>query len=206
MDNASLVENIMTAMKAEITKYGLEVLVRYPRDLLVHDRLSLERYAFPGAHMAWMVGHSHTHIAHLGLHSEENERPTYLTNLANDDRFYEIKVTGINAFSIKETTREAFPALSRVPILYETEGYNHEFYWLRHVRRGRLGTVAIESVGNWQEPKYRVTITPVAGISPLDRATLRIWAENSCVTLAHSLFVRYEIEEAESISLLAHAA
>ncbi len=206
MDNASLVENIMTAMKAEITKYGLEVLARYPRDLLVHDRRALELYAYPGAHIGWCVGHMHTHIAHLGLHSVENERPTYLTNLANDDRFYEIKVTGINAFSIKETRREDFPALSRVPIHYSAEGCNNEFYWLTHARRGRLGTVAIKSIGNWQEPKYHVTITPVVGISPLDRAALRVWAENSCVSLAHSLFVRYEIEVAEPMSLLAKAA
>ena len=116
----ALVERIIEAAKAEIEKYALELLQRYPDDLLVHDRSALEIYAVGGARIGWMVGHSHTHLVPLGIHPGTNQEVTYLTNLANDDRFYEIVISSSGEnFTMKEITREDFAGLARTPVRYQ---------------------------------------------------------------------------------------
>ena len=200
MKSASLVERIIGAMRAEIEKYGLELLSRYPDDLLVHDRQNLEVFAVADAEIAWMVGHSHTHIVQLGLHPKENQGTTYLTNLANDDRFYVVKILSSGSdFTMKEVSRESFGALANTPVRYKRDGGRTGFWLIRDGQR--VGSVMLEAKGNLQRPKYHGTITPVAGCTARDKAALRMWCEKSIVEEAGTLFVHYNIDEAPSIAL-----
>ena len=200
----ALAERIIEAAKTEIEKYSLELLQRYPNDLLVHDRAAFELYAVAGARIACVVGHCHTHLVPLGIHPGTNQEVSYLTNLANDDRFYEIVVSASgDDFSLKELSREGFADLVRTRVPYKREGGASAF-WL--VRDGsRVGYVMSESIGNACSPKYRGTITPVAGINEADKSALEMWCQKSIVEAAGTLFVRSEVEVAPAIRL-SHAA
>ncbi len=162
--NASpaVVQSILNGMCAAITKYGLEVLQRYPDDLLIHDKSMLERFAVSGATIAWMVGHSHTHLVAVGFHPAENLNVTYLTNLANEDRFFILSIGRGNGFSMIETDRINFAALNNTPVPYQRKGDATNF-WLFH-HSVKVGHVAIEQLGSWQNRKSIATITPVTGI------------------------------------------
>ena len=200
MANTTLVDRIIEAACKEIEKYSLKLLQHYPDDLLVHDRCALEEYAFGGAKIAWMVGHCHTHLVLLGVHPKENYGVTYLTNLANDDRFYEISISPSGSdFTMKEVTREQFVALSKVRVPYTRDGKATGF-WL--VRDGtRVGTVTSESIGDLCRPAYRSTITPVAGITDQDLSALQMWCQKSVVEAAGTLFVRSYVDIAPPIHM-----
>lgn len=187
------VNNIITALEDVIAKHQLELLQRYPDDLRVHDRHSLEKFAHAGASIAWMVGHSHTHIVILGIHPNENELVGYLTHLANDDRFYLISVAR-DDFTLKEITREAFAELNRTPVPYRREGTADSF-WLFNGDR-RIGHCAIT-----RNSGYEATLTPVAGASELEKGAMLIWSEKACVELAHSLFFQSTVTWADEIRL-----
>lgn len=188
MSNENLVNRLIDAMKQQIETYGLELLQRYPNDLLVHDRSVLERFATAGASIAWMVGHCHTHIVCLGLHQKENEMTAYLTNMGNDDRFYLIRIHTDDNFTFKEVDRKQFAALSNTPVSYSMDGVPEAFWLLRG--NDRLGYCKVERTGTMQDLIHNVTITPVAGASALDIAALTMWSEKAAVKVAGSLFVR----------------
>lgn len=191
-----IVEELLQAMRQQIEKHGLELMSRYPNDLLVHDRFVLERMSAPGAIIAWMVGHCHTHIVPLGLHPQENDTVTYLTNLAEEDRFYRIRIQE-KGFTLTEVGRDAFGKLNATAVPYHREGVTGNFWLLRG--KERLGHVRVDRAGGIQDLTYRVEITPVAGISRLDRSALEHWAGRAQVEAAHSLFVRGEILWAEPV-------
>ena len=198
--NKALVERLIEAAKKEIEKYSLELLTRYPDDLLVHDKSAIERYAVAGARIGWVVGHSHTHLVALGIHPGTNQEVKYLTNLANDDRFYEIKVSASgDDFTMKEITREDFAGLATTHVPYKRDGGKTGFWLVRDGRR--VGSVMSESIGNLCSPKYRATITPVAGISDADKAALEMWCQKSIVEDCGTLFVRSVVEVASPIQL-----
>ena len=50
----SIANKIIEAMLAEVERYKLELLQRYPDDLLVYDRMALARNAHAGAKFCWM--------------------------------------------------------------------------------------------------------------------------------------------------------
>lgn len=200
----ALVERIIEAAKTEIEKYALDLLQRYPDDLLVHDKSAFELYAVAGARIGWMVGHGHSHLVPLGIHPGTNQEVKYLLNLANDDRFYEIVVSASgDDFTMKEITREGFAELARTRVPYKREGGVTGFWLLRD--GSRVGSVMSEAIGNVCSPKYRATITPVAGITEADKAALEMWCQKSIVEAAGTLFVRSVVEVAPPIRL-AHAA
>lgn len=182
------VDAIITAMQAEIQKYGLELLQRYPSDLLVHDRNSLAWTAVPGMEIAWMVGDSHTHMVSLGLHISEAKLCQALTNLANNDRFYKLSVHS-GSFTLKELTREAFGLLAATPIKYRMDGVLNSF-WLKNAKGENVGHVGAKRVGSWQDLAYEVTITPCAGRRPIDDAALQVWTRQCVNQLAGTLFVK----------------
>lgn len=206
MSTSVFIESIVSAMKDEIAKYGLELLQRYPNDLLVIDRSNLERFAVPGATIGWMVGHSHSHMAVLGLHQKENDAVNYFTNLSNDDRFYLLKIS-LNQvtpkFTLTEITRSNFGALATTKVPYFREGPATGF-WLSK-NGGRVGTVMLEWIGSYGRPRYRVIITPVTGISQLDRSALYEWGAKAVVEVAKTLFVSYDFVEQAPMRLLAAA-
>lgn len=196
------VDKVIEAMLGQIQKYGLELMQRYPDDLLKHDRYSLEKHAVPGAKIAWMVGHSHTHLVVLGLHAKENEGVTYLTKLANDDRFYVMSFSGGEQFSLKEVDREGFKLLASTYIPYKREGSASDFWLYRG--KERIGHVAVERAGTMMEPHVNAVITPVhGGISKLDTSALDMWCNKATVEVSHSLFVRSTTTWAEPLKLAA---
>jgi hypothetical protein len=191
---------ILERMQAVITIYGLEVLQRYPDDLLVHDKSMLERFAVPGAKICWMVGHCHTHLVALGFHLVENLNVTYLTNLASEDRFFVLNIGQGHGIKMSAIDRQQFSALSNTPVPYERRGDSSNFWLYR--QRNKLGHVAIEQVGTWQDRKCVATITPVAGISAHERAALAVWCSYAITELTGTLFARREIAWAEPIAIV----
>lgn len=193
----NLVNNIIEAMKVAIFSHSLDLLNTYPGDLLVHDRASLMTGAAEGATIAWVVGHSHTHLVHLGFNRKQNESVGYLTNLGSDDRFYVLKIGRDEKLTLREVERTAFAALSTTPILYERKGDVSAFWLYRG--SSKLGYVALTRVGN--PLQVAATITPVDGLSDHAKAALLIWCEQACVEMAHSLFVHTEVTWADPIKL-----
>ena len=197
ISNQNRVQSILDAMQAVISKYGLEVMQRYPNDLLIHDKAMLERMAVPDATIAWMVGHSHTHLVSIGVHPVENLNVTYLTNLANEDRFFVLNIGHGSRFNMNEVDRNRFAALSNTPVPYQRKGGASNFWLYR--QNVKIGYVAIEQVGSWQEPKAKATITPMSGISEHGRAALGIWCSYAITEIAGTLFIRSEVSWAEPI-------
>ncbi len=191
------IESILNAMKTLITKYKLEVLQRYPDDLLVHDKAMLERIAVPDSKIAWMVGHSHTHLVALGFHPVENLNVQYLTHLASEDRFFILTVGKEHCFKLSEVDRAQFAALSATPVPYERRGGSSNFWLYRD--RAKLGHVAIEQVGTWQSRTVKAVITPIRGISEHEHAALGIWCSYAITELTGTLFVHSEITWAEAV-------
>lgn len=160
--NQATVQSILDVMRAAISKYGLEVLQRYPDDLLVHDKAVLERVAVPGAKIAWMVGHCHTHLVSLGFHPKENLNVEHLTNFGSDDHFFVLSIGQGSHFKMVELDRKSFAALSRTAVPYERKGVASNFWLYRHTVK--VGHVAIRQVGTGQEPKAKAVITSMNGI------------------------------------------
>lgn len=178
-------------MTGIIKKHNLELMSRYPNDLLVHDRAFLEKMALPGTKIAWMVGDSHSHIVALGIEKEQNEMVNCLTNLGNNDKFYLLTIHSINGFSFSEMNRDEFNALANTPLIYTTSSTDISSFWLMR-DRVKLGFISVESIGNMQEPKMRGEVTPIEGISTMDNAALDFWVGHAITKTAGSLFVKSE--------------
>jgi hypothetical protein len=186
-------------MKKEIAKYNLEVMQRYPKDLEI-DMAMLERFAQPGMKIAWMVGDSHTHSAPLGVHQKLNELPTYVTRLANNDRFYVLTVGhGPEQFTLKEVRGDEFPALANTPIPYKSVGTT-ELFWL-YRNESRVGTCVIKREGTFAKPVYKIELTPMSGIRKIDREALQEWGQQAVTKAAGSLFAQSRVEWLEAIEL-----
>lgn len=186
-----MIDKIIAEMSGFIDTHGLELLQRYPDDLLKIDRQVLEQHAVPGATIAWMVGDSHTHMAVLGIHPSENLCVTYHTNLCANDRFCLLTV-GEEKFSLCEISRDKYQQLSSRRIDYYRDGSGTNFA----VRRGaqEVGRIALVSCGTLLQPHVKATIAPVPGVSQRDLASLGMWASYGIRELARTLFVRETIE------------
>jgi hypothetical protein len=185
---SNLVDNIIAAMLAEIEKHGLELMQHYPNDLHLHDRRVISRNAVAGGKLAWVVGHLHTHLAVLGIHPDQNEHTTWLTNLANADRFYllEISTTG-TSFTLKELTRDAFRALASTPIPYNRNG-KADAFWL-YKNKTRVGTCRTEFRGIVDGRRsYHAFLSVMEGASHKDKVALENWAVYASNELAGTLF------------------
>lgn len=194
-----MIQAIIEAMKNEIAKYKLELLQRHPKDLEI-DMVMVERFAQPGMKIAWMVGDSHTHGAVLGVHQRLNELPTYVTRLANNDRFYVLSIGhGPAQFTLKEIEREEFSALANTPIPYKTVGTTESFWLYRN--DSRVGTSIITREGTYEKPVYKIALTPMSGISKIDREALQEWGQQAVTKTSGSLFSYSQIEWQEPIDL-----
>lgn len=194
-----MIQAIIEAFKNEISKYNLELLQRHPKDLEI-DMAMLERFAAPGLKYAWMVGDCHTHAAPLGIHQTLNELPTYVTRLANNDRFYLLSIgNGPEQFTLKEVDRVAFAALVNTPIPYKMVG-SFDSFWL-YRNESRVGTCILTREGTYEKPTYKAALTPMAGISKLDRAALEEWGLQAVVKKAGSLFAYSRVEWQDEIKL-----
>lgn len=190
---------IIEAMKHQIAKYNLELLQRYPKDLDI-DMAMLERFVGPGLKYAWMVGDCHTHSAALGIHQKLNELPTYVTRLANNDRFYLLTVGhGHNQFELKELTATAFAALVDTPIPYRMMGTVDSFWLYRN--ESRVGTCIVTRTGTLEKPLYNIALAPMAGIGTIDRAALLEWGQQAATQKAGSLFAHSQVEWLKPIEM-----
>lgn len=193
-----MIQEIIAAMMQEIAKYKLEVLQRYPIDMEV-DKERLEKFAHPGVSIAWMVGDCHTHMAPLGIHQELNEYPKYLINLANNDRFYLLTIgTGQANFTLKEIARTDFPMLATTPIAYRRLGKDDAF-WL-YKNDSRVGSCVITREGTYENPLYKVALTPMSGISKLDKVSLLEWGQQAVAGICGSLLHHSHVEWQPSIN------
>jgi len=201
----AIATKIVEAMLGEITRYGLELMQRYPKDLLDVDHFTLSRHALPGAKFGWCVGHSHTHLAILGIHPKRNEILTCFTNLCNDDRFYLLEVDrNGETFSLKEVERKAFPDLARTRIPYKRVGKPSAF-WLYN-GDVRVGTCRLDFAGHkGGTPTYTATLQVMAGTRERDLVALEAWAAESVIETAGTLFSRTQYVWEDPMQLL-HAA
>jgi len=185
----AFVESIIQIMLSFIKKHGLRLMETYPADLLLHDRAFLEKMALPGANIAWMVGDMHSHIVPLGFERGNNELVHALTNLANNDKFYSIKVSANNRVAFKEMSRDEFKDMSKTPVAYSmscSDGSDFNLMCNDNV----IGHIKVESIGSFYAPMMRCTVTPMEGISLLDKAALEFWAGYAITKTAGSLFVK----------------
>lgn len=195
-NNEVLVQSILHAMQAEIESHGLELMSRYPDDLVVHDKAQLLNIAVPGATIAWMVGHSHTHMIPIGIHKKQSELVGCFINLANDDLFYTITIKN-NKFKMVKVDREEFADLKTKNHPYEKEGGISSF-WLMN-GKNHVGFININHVGTIQKKKVLATINPCRGISDLDYVALNVWCTQSIIEFANTLFIESEIVWKETI-------
>ena len=194
-----MIHAILEAMKNEIADHDLELLQRHPKDLEI-DMAMLKRFAQPGMKIAWMVGDSHTHSAPMGVHQRLNELPTYVTRLANNDRFYVLTIGhGPEQFTLKEIKREEFPSLATTPIPYKSVGTTESF-WL-YKNEARVGTCVITREGTYEKPVYKIELTPMRGISMIDREALQEWGQQAVTKATGSLFAYSRVEWLEPIDL-----
>jgi len=185
-----LVERVLQAMQHEVETNGLELMQRYPNDLLIHDRNHLMIHAVPGASFGWTVSDSSTHLTTLGVHAEYNKAVGYHLNLSSNQRFYEIKIAR-DAFSIIELSREQYAALERRAIPYRKAGGKLGFSVCRGAET--VGAVELQDIGNWHERKYSVGITPAKNCTALDLVALDAYAHQAPIEAAQTLFVRTEV-------------
>lgn len=194
----SLVTQIIQSMQDIVVKHGLDLMQRYPNDLLVHDKAHLMGMATPGAQFAWVVGDAHTHIVSLGLSKEENENVGYLTKLANKDKFYTIKINTGNRVVFTELDRKAFEALASTPVRYSMSCGDFSNFWLMSGKNA-IGHILVESVGTIQERKMLGHVRPVEGISLLDTVALKHWVGHAIIKTAGTLFIRSDTVWDEAI-------
>lgn len=184
-----MVESILAKMQSEIKKYGLNILNTYPDDLLRHDRNILQQFALDGASIAWVVGHHHTHLVHLGLHPDENIMVNFLTALSSDDRFYLIKISN-SIPAVQEVTRSTFSAFANTPIPYAQIGTTSSFAIFKGDTK--VGTVEIKQKGSYDKQAYLIEMIAESTSTCLDHFALQIWAGRAAVELSGSLFVQTE--------------
>lgn len=194
-----MIEAAIRLMLAEIERHGLEVLKHYPEDVLEHDRAALVESAHPGATIAWMVGDLHSHIVPLGIHPLLNKTVTYLTELAQNDRFYTLTFSNAGTVEITEIDRRVFAELSRLTVPYTTKGTTTNFSLYREGRR--LGHYMLFDEGTPAAPYTLVTITPQRDIKPVDKSALQQWARQAVTQHTGTLFAKSEFQWNDAVSL-----
>jgi hypothetical protein len=189
-----MIEKLMEAMIALIAKHELKLMQTYPEDLTVHDRRLLEQYMVSGATIAWVVGHTHTHLVPLGIHPKQNAMVRYLTNLSSSDHFFLIECSG-NDFRITELKREVFESLGAHPIKYSIRSIieNFSLYKGERLIGGYKVQILPHQPGS-ANPRRKVIFSPASGISDFERIVLSVWGDHTASESAGTMFVRVETE------------
>lgn len=194
-----MIDVLINHMVGIVHQHQFTLLDRYPRDLLVHDRNVLERVAVSGASVAWTVGHSHTHIAQIGVHSEANVCiGYYVANASSDDRFYRIDFgIGEQGFKFTELDRAGFLALKNSPVPFQRSSYGPSFDLLKKDRKvGHCLFKCLDPITH----QYEAHISPAADATPLDRAALYEWTTQAICSHG-TLFAKWSVEWHETTHL-----
>ena len=173
-----MIQKIIDVMQQEIVRHGFELMQRYPRDLLVHDRAILTQYAKPGAVIAWVIGHCHSQAVAVGIHQQEHSLLTALAKQSRSDQFYRLECAA-DTFELTHITRDDYLALSHTPIPYLAT---------RNPKNFVLSRNGI-AVGQCQitPPDYRVSkdrthtlaLTPTCSATALDLAALECYGRQA---------------------------
>jgi hypothetical protein len=188
-----LSKRIVNAMTVEVDKYGLRLMQHYPDDLLVHDRKLLDQMAQPCAHLALVIGDTHTHIVAVGIHPRENESIDCLLALAATDRFYDIRIAADGAtFDMREIGREAFSELRDIMPHYARHGETGDCWLVRDDTR--IGQIRVQPAPPSSKVTFVYTLTPTREATPLDRYALEVWAGYDARAMAQSLLFTNIVE------------
>jgi hypothetical protein len=179
-----MIDQLIKTMVAEVKSNGLELLARYPDDLLVHDRRFLQEHLVEGVSIAWVVGHSHTHCALVGISDEQSDLIWHLSALSQDDVFYRIDIKSGKA-TLKKLSRDQFTDLSKIKPAY-TAVLNWDFEVKRNGKR--VGFVQIEPHGSYQTRTYECTVSPDPDATAKDVVALTVWAKRAIARQHGSLF------------------
>jgi hypothetical protein len=173
-----MIQEMIDAMQQEVVRHGFELMQRYPRDLLVHDRAILTQYAKPGAVIAWVIGHCHSQAVAVGIHEMEHSVLTTLAKQSRADQFYRLDCAA-DGFELTAIARDEYLALSNTPIPYRATRNPKNFILSRNGF----------AVGHCQitPPDYRVSqdrihtleLTPTRNASPLDLAALECYGRQA---------------------------
>lgn len=188
----SKVDDIINYLKAFIERNNLEVLSRYPNDLLVHDRNQFTKLAAPGMRFGWKADHSSTHLITIGVHLKEMELIPTLAGLTSASKYLEIFIPYVGPVCYTEHTSETFAQLANKEVPFRMVGEPSDFMVYRGARR--LGRIVLENKGYFNDSTPRtfeanIYEDPTDG-SAKDIPVLRIWAEHAITTCAGTLFVR----------------
>lgn len=114
-----------------IHKHDLSLLDRYPDDIFVSDNDLLNRFGADDFHLAWCVGHSHSHLYPVGMHPHLSELITNCLGLSSKDLFFEI-VRKKNVVTIQRLLPSDFALLSKAVIPFEFKGQNLDgaIFWM----------------------------------------------------------------------------
>jgi|GEM_PF-2759410 len=192
--NNLFLDSLIETMQQKVALHKLELMQRYPNDLLVHDRGMLAFTSTLGTRYGWVVGDSHTHLAVIGLHPEENSMLTALTHLASNDQFYFIDILKdeVNGFKMTHVSREDFIKPASEPCRYDRAGDNWSFVVKN--QDTVIGRVEIDVEGSYtHERKFSCDVYPVENISAVDASALRLWANKGVTKAAGTLFCKYDV-------------
>ncbi len=184
-----MIDQLIDKMVDLVKQKGLELMSRYPADLLVHDRRFLQENLVEGVTIAWVVGHSHTHCALVGISEEQSDLIWHLSSLNESDVYCRIDVRNCKA-AVKELSRQQFTDLSKIK-----PAYSARFDWQFDVRHGSdlIGHVHIEPKGSFENRSYEITVSPKSNASAKDLVGLQQLAKRGAARQHGSLFWRGEI-------------
>jgi hypothetical protein len=181
-----------------VKQHRLELLQRYPDDLMISDLGYLKRYARPGVVFAWCVGDCHSHLTMLGFTKADTELVSALTNLANNDRFFRIRCLSDDVV-LDALSREQFSALATTPVPYQVKNTTEGITFWRHDEP--IGAALIRRL--LPEPQqsnasYEAIITPKYGVTEVDLAAFEAATCRRIHELG-SLFAFYNITVAPPV-------
>ncbi|WP_138519216.1 hypothetical protein [Limnobacter alexandrii] len=184
-----MIDQLIDKMVDLVKQKGLELMSRYPADLLVHDRRFLQENLVEGVTIAWVVGNSHTHCALVGISEEQSDLIWHLSSLNESDVYCRIDVRNGKA-AVKELSRQQFTDLSKIK-----PAYSARFDWQFDVRHGNdcVGHVRIEPKGSLENRAYDITVFPESNASAKDLVGLQQMAKRGAARQHGSLFWRGEI-------------
>lgn len=191
------VTSIIDAMKSIIAIHGLELMQRYPNDLLVHDRRILENLDNTTCTIAWCVGHSHTHMSVMGIHPEENDMVNCYANLGSTDKYYKVVLSGKEDYKLTEMERSEFLKLASIRIPYSMKGSNWDFNLLKD--QVSIARVSVEVAGPYMARIFNISYQPVVSLTDIDRRAVEKWAYKCIANQTGTLFCKVGTETWHSL-------
>ena len=192
MTSPERIDSIIAYLKAFIEHNKLEVLTRYPNDLLVHDRNQFEKLGVPGMRFGWKADHSSTHLITIGVHPKEMELIPTLANLTSASKYLEIFIPYVGPVQYTEHTAKTFAQLANKEVPFHKVGDPADFV----VYRGnqRLGRIALNNLGylegnttrTFEANFYEDSNDGFANNIPV----FQLWAEHGITALAGTLFAK----------------